>query len=75
MMCNRGVASNDTRCLDPLGAPATQPERAGSPNAVQRMLGQGSAAMTLDVSADLFEDHLDEVAVRLDHGLSAKDVA
>jgi integrase len=35
--------------------------------AVQRMLGQASAAMTLDRSADLFDDDLDEVADRLDH--------
>ncbi|WP_349880922.1 site-specific integrase [Micromonospora sp. HUAS YX12] len=34
--------------------------------AVQRMLGQASAAMTLDVYADLFEDDLDQVADRLD---------
>ena len=34
--------------------------------AVQRMLGHASAAMTLDVYADLFEDDLDHVADRLD---------
>jgi hypothetical protein len=34
--------------------------------AVQRMLGHASAAMTLDVYADLFEDDLDRVADRLD---------
>ena len=33
--------------------------------AVQRMLGHASAAMTLDVYADLFEDDLDQVADRL----------
>ncbi len=33
---------------------------------VQRMLGHSSAAMTLDVYADLFEDDLDEVSARLD---------
>ncbi|GIF05325.1 hypothetical protein [Actinoplanes siamensis] len=33
---------------------------------VQRMLGDASAAMTLDVYADLFEDDLDQVADRLD---------
>lgn len=38
--------------------------------AVQRMLGHASAAMTLDVYADLFEDDLDDVADRLD-GLAA----
>ena len=30
------------------------------------MLGHASAAMTLDVYADLFEDDLDRVAVALD---------
>jgi integrase len=34
--------------------------------AVQRMLGHKSAAMTLDVYADLFDDDLDAVAERLD---------
>ncbi|MCC8909456.1 tyrosine-type recombinase/integrase [Curtobacterium sp. GD1] len=38
--------------------------------AVQRMLGHASAAMTLDVYADLFDDDLDPVADRLDEGLS-----
>ena len=33
--------------------------------AVQRMLGHASAAMTLDVYADLFEDDLDAVAIAL----------
>ncbi|TFC24393.1 hypothetical protein E3O55_15455 [Cryobacterium sp. MDB1-18-2] len=35
--------------------------------AVQRMLGHASAAMTLDVNADLFDDDLDAVAVGLNH--------
>ncbi|MGV8851725.1 MAG: tyrosine-type recombinase/integrase [Rhodoglobus sp.] len=35
--------------------------------AVQRMLGHASAAMTLDVYADLFDDDLDAVATALDH--------
>jgi hypothetical protein len=34
--------------------------------AVQRMLGHGSAAMTLDVYAGLFDDDLDGLADRLD---------
>ena len=34
--------------------------------AVQRMLGHASAAMTLDIYADLFEDDLDDVSDRLD---------
>jgi integrase len=38
--------------------------------AVQRMLGHASAAMTLDVYADLFEDDLDEVADRLDQAVT-----
>ncbi|WP_232065549.1 tyrosine-type recombinase/integrase [Mycobacterium shinjukuense] len=33
---------------------------------VQRMLGHASAAMTLDVYADLFDDDLTAVAERLD---------
>jgi integrase len=33
--------------------------------AVQRMLGHSSAAMTLDVYADLFEDDLDAVAANV----------
>ncbi len=35
--------------------------------AVQRMLGHASAAMTLDVYADLFDEDLDAVAVALNH--------
>lgn len=38
--------------------------------AVQRMLGHASAAMTLDVYADLFSDDLDDVAERLDEAAS-----
>ena len=34
--------------------------------AVQKMLGQASAAMTLDVYAGLFDDDLDGVADRMD---------
>lgn len=34
--------------------------------AIQRMLGHASAAMTLDVYSDLFDDDLDVVAARLD---------
>ncbi|MBL3699280.1 site-specific integrase [Leucobacter luti] len=39
--------------------------------AVQRMLGHASAAMTLDVYADLFDDDLDEVAARLSESRAA----
>jgi site-specific recombinase XerD len=34
--------------------------------AVQRMLGHAKASITLDVYADLFDEDLDGVAVRLD---------
>lgn len=43
--------------------------------AVQRMLGHASAAMTLDVYGDLFDDDLDAVATRLDEARSASSVA
>nr|WP_245570884.1 site-specific integrase [Glaciibacter superstes] len=42
--------------------------------AVQRMLGHASAAMTLDVYADLFDDDLDAVAAALDLGAAANVV-
>ena len=42
--------------------------------AVQRMLGHSSAAMTLDVYADLFADDLDAVATALDNAVSAASV-
>ncbi len=42
--------------------------------AVQRMLGHKSAAMTLDTYADLFDDDLDDIAVRLDERATAADV-
>ena len=42
--------------------------------AVQRMLGHKSAAMTLDTYADLFDDDLDEVAMRLNEGGHKKNV-
>ncbi|WP_349426902.1 site-specific integrase [Microbacterium sp. LWS13-1.2] len=42
--------------------------------AVQRMLGHASAAMTLDVYADLFDDDLDDVATRLDEAKCAAGV-
>lgn len=38
--------------------------------AVQRMLGHSSAAMTLDVYAELFDDDLDAVAIALDAAVS-----
>lgn len=42
--------------------------------AVQRMLGHASAAMTLDVYADLFDDDLDTVAERLDAAVREQSV-
>lgn len=41
---------------------------------VQRMLGHASAAMTLDVYADLFDDDLNAVATALDHAVSQTNV-
>lgn len=43
--------------------------------AVQRMLGHASAAMTLDVYADLFDDDVDTVSAALDHARAAAVVA
>ncbi len=43
--------------------------------AVQRMLGHKSAAMTLDVYADLFDTDLDSVATRLDQAVRASNVS
>ena len=42
--------------------------------AVQRMLGHPSAAMTLDVYADLFDDDLDAVATALDRAKRSASV-
>ncbi|GAA4358388.1 hypothetical protein GCM10023087_32110 [Microbacterium rhizosphaerae] len=39
--------------------------------AVQRMLGHASAAMTLDVYADLFDDDLDAVSTSLNAARNA----
>ena len=43
--------------------------------AVQRMLGHASAAMTLDIYADLFDDDLEAVATALDQAPSRTSVA
>lgn len=43
--------------------------------AVQRMLGHASAAMTLDVYSDLFDDDLDAVSDRLDQAVAAANVS
>lgn len=42
--------------------------------AVQKMLGHASAAMTLDVYADLFDDDLEAVATALDHAAARQVV-
>lgn len=42
--------------------------------ALQRMLGHASAAMTLDVYSDLFDDDLDAVGIALNHARSAASV-
>ena len=42
--------------------------------AVQKMLGHASAAMTLDVYADLFDGDLDSVSDALDHAVSLASV-
>ena len=42
--------------------------------AVQRMLGHASAAMTLDVYADLFDEDLESVSRALDHARAAEVV-
>lgn len=43
--------------------------------AVQRMLGHASAAMTLDVYGDLFDDDLDSVATALDQARTRSSVS
>ena len=43
--------------------------------AVQRMLGHSSAAMTLDVYADLFDDDLDAVSAALDQAVTNSGVS
>lgn len=45
-----------------------------NPKAVQAMLGHASAAMTLDVYADLFDDDLDSVAAALNRAKLDSDV-
>jgi integrase len=42
----------------------------GNVKAIQRMLGHSSAAMTLDVYADLFDDDLDTLAGALNDARS-----
>ena len=47
-------------------APSLAVSAGANVKAVQRMLGQASAAMTLDVYSGLFDDDVDGVAARLD---------
>jgi integrase len=42
--------------------------------AVQKMLGHASAAMTLDIYADLFDDDLEAVATALDQARARESV-
>jgi len=42
---------------------------------LQKMLGHKSAAMTLDVYADLFDEDLDMVAVRLDEAAAKSPIS
>lgn len=46
----------------------------GNVKAVQRMLGHSSAAMTLDVYAELFDDDLDGVAIAMNNAVSQMNV-
>ena len=46
----------------------------GNVKAVQRMLGHSSAAMTLDVYAELFDDDLDGVAIAMNDAVSQMNV-
>ncbi|NQX11373.1 site-specific integrase [Microbacteriaceae bacterium VKM Ac-2855] len=46
-----------------------------SVKSVQRMLGHASAAVTLDVYADLFDDDLDAVSAALDLAIRSRSVA
>jgi integrase len=45
-----------------------------NPKVVQRMLGHASAAMTLDIYADLFDDDLEAVATALDEARARESV-
>ena len=45
------------------------------PKAIQNQLGHASAAMTLDVYADLFDDDLDAVGLAMDSLLLRENVA
>jgi len=42
--------------------------------AVQKMMGHASAAMTLDTYAELFDDDLDNIAIRLNELAISKGV-
>jgi hypothetical protein len=58
--CHRAYAARAPAHFASLGVSA-----GANVKAVQRMLGHASAAMTLDLYADLFDDDLEAVAERL----------
>ena len=58
------TVASATRTLGTL--PLTSLSAGANVKAVQRMLGHASAAMTLDLCADLFDDDLEAAAARLD---------
>ena len=49
-------------------------EAGANVKAVQKMLGHASAAMTLDIYADLFDDDLEAVATDLDEARARESV-
>jgi len=66
-----GCRNCGSRLSDTNGKQASLAVSAGANvGAVQRMLGHASAAMRLDVYADLFSDDPDDVAERLDEAAS-----
>ena len=74
--CRLGVSCAVSGSVGP--APCSQPTLPesclSSTKAVQKMLGHASAAMTLDVYADLFSDDSDAVATALDLARSRQNV-
>jgi integrase len=71
---SQGVANDDAHVIRHTAA-SLAVQAGANVKAVQRMLGHASAAMPLDVYADLFDDDLDSVADRLDEGLTRSHVA
>jgi hypothetical protein len=60
-------------CAEPLCSVSNRP--GANVKAVRAMRGHASAAMTLDIYADLFDDDLEAVAVALDAARSREIVA